>query len=85
MPPVEFEPTISMLEWAKSVHALDRTATVIGAVKLIDIETREANLHVMAGWIDVAGIPMLLLNLSSPKTYRIMMARLVMFDSSEPR
>jgi hypothetical protein len=30
MPPVEFEPMISMWERAKTVHALDRAATVIG-------------------------------------------------------
>jgi hypothetical protein len=30
MPYVEFEPTISALKLAKTVHALDRTATVIG-------------------------------------------------------
>jgi hypothetical protein len=30
MTPVGFEPTIPMLELAKSVHALDRAATVIG-------------------------------------------------------
>jgi hypothetical protein len=30
MPPVGFEPTISVLERAKAVHVLDREATVIG-------------------------------------------------------
>jgi hypothetical protein len=30
MPPVEFEHTISVFERAKTVHALDRSATVIG-------------------------------------------------------
>jgi hypothetical protein len=30
MPPVEFEPTISVLEEAKIVQALDRAATLIG-------------------------------------------------------
>jgi hypothetical protein len=30
MPPVEFEPTISVMERAKAVHASHRTATVIG-------------------------------------------------------
>jgi hypothetical protein len=30
MPRVGFEPTISMFEWAKMVHSLDRAATVIG-------------------------------------------------------
>jgi hypothetical protein len=30
MPRVGFEPRISLLKWAKMVHALDRTATVIG-------------------------------------------------------
>jgi hypothetical protein len=30
MPPVEFEPTISVLERAKTVGALDRAVTAIG-------------------------------------------------------
>jgi hypothetical protein len=30
MPPVGFQPTISVLERAKTVHALNRVATVIG-------------------------------------------------------
>jgi hypothetical protein len=30
MPRVEFEPTIQVFEWAKTVQALDRAATVIG-------------------------------------------------------
>jgi hypothetical protein len=30
MPSMGFEPTISVLERAKTVHALDRAATVIG-------------------------------------------------------
>jgi hypothetical protein len=30
MPRVVFEPTIPVLEWAKTVHALDRAATMIG-------------------------------------------------------
>jgi hypothetical protein len=34
MPEVGFEPTIPMLERAKIVHALDRTATVIGTVEV---------------------------------------------------
>jgi hypothetical protein len=29
MPPVGFEPTIPVFEWAKTVHALDRAAIVI--------------------------------------------------------
>jgi hypothetical protein len=35
MPPVGYEPTISVLEEAKTVHALDRTATVIGSFVII--------------------------------------------------
>jgi hypothetical protein len=31
MPGVEFEPTIPAFELAKTVHALDRAATVIGS------------------------------------------------------
>jgi hypothetical protein len=32
MPLVEFEPTIAVLEQAKTVHASDRAVTVIGVV-----------------------------------------------------
>jgi hypothetical protein len=35
MPPVGFEPTISVLERAKAVHVLDRSATVIGITLII--------------------------------------------------
>jgi hypothetical protein len=34
MPQVGFEPTISVFERVKTVHALDRAATVIGSIKL---------------------------------------------------
>jgi hypothetical protein len=34
MPRVEFEPTIPVFERAKTVHALDRAATMIGTNKL---------------------------------------------------
>jgi hypothetical protein len=34
MSPVGFEPTISVLERAKTVHALDRAATAIGVFNL---------------------------------------------------
>jgi hypothetical protein len=30
MPEVGFEPTIPVFEWAKTVHVLDRAASVIG-------------------------------------------------------
>jgi hypothetical protein len=36
MPRVGFEPTIPMFEWAKTVHALDRAATVISYHLTID-------------------------------------------------
>jgi hypothetical protein len=39
---VEFEPTIPVLERAKTVHALERAATVIGKVKLSLSQTVEA-------------------------------------------
>jgi hypothetical protein len=32
MPRVGFEPTIPVFEWAKTVHALDLVATVIGRI-----------------------------------------------------
>jgi hypothetical protein len=34
MPWVEFEPTIPAFDQAKTVHALDRTATVIGQFRI---------------------------------------------------
>jgi hypothetical protein len=34
MPQVEFEPTVSVFERAKTAHALDRAATVIGADRI---------------------------------------------------
>jgi hypothetical protein len=39
MPPVEFEPTISVFEGAKSVHALHRAATVIGILDTVPTVT----------------------------------------------
>jgi hypothetical protein len=41
MPRVEFEATTTVFERAKTVHALDRAATVIGALKLKAIEKRK--------------------------------------------
>jgi hypothetical protein len=41
MPPVEFEPTISVLERAKTVHVSDREATVIGTVPYHGTKYRE--------------------------------------------
>jgi hypothetical protein len=35
MPRMEFEPTIPVFEWAKTVHALHRAATVIGKILLL--------------------------------------------------
>jgi hypothetical protein len=37
MPWVGFEPTISVFEQAKTVHALDRAVTVIGGVYVLFI------------------------------------------------
>jgi hypothetical protein len=37
MPPVGFEPTIPVFEQAKTVHALDIAATVIGSVNIYQI------------------------------------------------
>jgi hypothetical protein len=33
MPQVGIEPMIPLFEWAKTVHALDRAATVIGVLR----------------------------------------------------
>jgi hypothetical protein len=38
MPRVGFEPTIPMFERAKTVHALDRAATVIGYYSVLGIK-----------------------------------------------
>jgi hypothetical protein len=38
MPPVGFESTISMLERAKTVHVLDRAATVIGSCESVHLK-----------------------------------------------
>jgi hypothetical protein len=35
MPRVGFEPTFQVLEWEKTVHALDRATTVIGTTDII--------------------------------------------------
>jgi hypothetical protein len=35
MPRVGFEPKIPMFEWAKTAHALDRAATMIGGFSLL--------------------------------------------------
>jgi hypothetical protein len=37
MPQVGFEHTIAVLEWTKTVHALDRAATVIGSATHIHV------------------------------------------------
>jgi hypothetical protein len=34
MPPMEFEPTISVWDWAKTIHASDRAAIVISLLKI---------------------------------------------------
>jgi hypothetical protein len=38
MPRVEIEPTIPVFERAKTVHALDRSATVIGRNSITDLK-----------------------------------------------
>jgi hypothetical protein len=40
MPQVEFEPTIPVSVWAKTVHALDRAATVIGRLGIYILKLR---------------------------------------------
>jgi hypothetical protein len=41
MPPVGFQPTISVLERATTVHALERAATVIGRMSLVSVRKRD--------------------------------------------
>jgi hypothetical protein len=43
MPQVGFEPTIPVFERVKTVHALDRAATVIGIIIIIIIITETAS------------------------------------------
>jgi hypothetical protein len=44
MPQVGFEPPIPVLKWAKTVHALDRAATVIGEhYRMLYVNLREEN------------------------------------------
>jgi hypothetical protein len=55
MPQVGFEPTIPVFERAKTVHALDRAATVIGAlvspfIKSIDLSTSNSVFTVHYEW-----------------------------------
>jgi hypothetical protein len=45
MPRVAFEPTIAMFERAKTVHALDRAATVIGSSCVTGEKYRRALQH----------------------------------------
>jgi hypothetical protein len=45
MPRVEFEPTIPVFEWTKTVHALDRAATVIGICWNYEIKFQGASVH----------------------------------------
>jgi hypothetical protein len=42
MPPVGFKPMISVLERAKTVHALDRMATAIG-IHIVEIQNHSEN------------------------------------------
>jgi hypothetical protein len=41
MPRAGFKPTIPVFEWAKTVHVLDRAATVIGSWWMINHHKRE--------------------------------------------
>jgi hypothetical protein len=52
MPQIGFEPTIPMFEWAKTVHALDRAAIVIGE-KNITVGIKEVQQE-GSYWIDVS-------------------------------
>jgi hypothetical protein len=44
MPWVGFEPTIPVFERAKTIHALDRAATVIGAMWISAAEMSKRNI-----------------------------------------
>jgi hypothetical protein len=54
MPQVEFEPTIPLFEQPKSVHALDRAATVIGHGNECDGKVPRTRLHVVTSTEDVS-------------------------------
>jgi hypothetical protein len=47
MPQVGYEPTITVSEWAKTVHALYRSATVIGKHHNIELEKEERKWNVI--------------------------------------
>jgi hypothetical protein len=46
---VVFEPMIPMFQWAKTVHALDRSATVIGRSRKYHRQTGQMNIDFGAG------------------------------------
>jgi hypothetical protein len=48
MPRVEFEPTIPVFERAKTVHALDRAATVIGITNLYHLQNTKITRNQMS-------------------------------------
>jgi hypothetical protein len=50
---VEFEPTIPVFERAKTVHASDRAAIVIGVTPIVAQELGEAEWH---GWYKGFGV-----------------------------
>jgi hypothetical protein len=45
MPRLGFEPTIAVIERAKTVHALDRAVTVIGKVEFSSAKYRTPNIE----------------------------------------
>jgi hypothetical protein len=49
MPPVGFEPTISVLEQAKTVRALNRAATAIGILYFDDISLADKPVNTGSG------------------------------------
>jgi hypothetical protein len=65
MPYVGFEPTILMFERAKTVHVLDRAATVLGLVVTQPFVFRRSRVRLFSqsptDW-DVCGFPAVFLN-----------------------
>jgi hypothetical protein len=45
MSEVGFEPTIQVFEWAKPVHALDHTDTVIGKTSALLLQNQKRTKH----------------------------------------
>jgi hypothetical protein len=55
MPQVEFEPKISVFQWAKTSHALDRAAAVIGKYRLLQVNKRTEKIFIRSAHDTIRG------------------------------